>query len=239
MGILSFMGFWILMAMLVCAVATVVVALAIERPTAPQPASRHSDDALRWLAVVPAGTSAGQDHWASRLAGILPDSVVPEVIEAPGATLAELRPTAMDAIRTRPPDVLLVWSALDDVLAGVPLEEHEIALHGLLEELGERDVTAVVGNVPDLSRLPAAVGAGLPAEELRLLTERWNGAIGRLAHHHGALVVDLFDLPAPTRSAIAGAADQAAIADRFLPVLRQALVGARRRRLAASEAEPV
>jgi hypothetical protein len=239
------MGFWILMAMLVCAVVAVVVSLAIESPLRQRRVASRDDDAIRWLAVIHPDGSALPDTWAGRLADALPDSVESDVVEAPGATLAELRPTAMRAADERSPDVLLLWSALDDVLAGVRLEDHERELNGVLEDLDGAGVTTVVGNVPDLSRLPAATQAGLPADELRLLTERWNGTIGRLAHHHGALVADLFDLSptvgARNRSTTSGAAsdEQIAVADRFLPVLRQALVRARRRRLVAASEEPL
>lgn len=230
------MGFWIVMAMLACALAAVVVALAVERPESLTNERPRGHGAGRWLAVVADRPDHAGGEWAERLAALLPPTVDRDIVHAPGSTLTALRPSIREHIAARQPNVLVVWTALDDVLAGTGLDEYELALNDLLASLGPAGIVAVVGNVPDLARLPGAVTAGLPAQELRQLAGRWNAAIARLAHHHGALVADVSDL-APDRGAIVqpdsldhnGALDMttaAVVAERFLPVLRQALLDA-------------
>jgi hypothetical protein len=234
------MGYWILMAMMVCALAAVIIAVAIEH-TVPAGRRRPSrDGAIRWLAVVSDRQDDRTANWAEHLERAVPDSVQPTIVTVSGPTTADLRAPVAQAVAERNPDVVLLWTSFDDVLAGVPLNDHEIALDTLLAALGGAGATAVIGNVPDLSRLPGTDGAGLPTDELRLLADRWNASIARLVHHHGALIADLRDLvpsapgsewPIEIDARAAGpVATPATIADRFLPVLRQALVGARRRR---------
>src|SRR5687768_10092125 len=188
------MGFWILMAILACALAVVVVALAIDRPEAATNGRSRRQGAVRWLAVVADRPDQAGRGWAERLADLLPPTVEHHVVHAPGSTLTDVRSSIKDEVSARDPDVLLVWTAQDDVLAGTGLDDFELALNDLLAALADDGVLAVVGNVPDLSRLPGAASAGLPEPELRHLADRWNAAVVRLAHHHGALVADLSDL---------------------------------------------
>ena len=240
------MGFWLLMAMLACALVAIVVSLTLEPPPDGRWQLRRLEGTGRWLAVVPERRDRGGTGWADRLAGLMPPSVEPHIVPQPGATLAELAPAIREIVAQRAPDVLLVWTALDDVLAGVSLPEYELTLNTLLSDLDARGVTGVIGNVPDLARLPGAIGAGLAEPELRHLTDRWNGAIARLAHHHRALVADLRDLaPEPVlvanldadRAEGGDTATPAAIAERFLPLLQHALVETRSHRLASSATE--
>jgi hypothetical protein len=233
------MGFWILMAMLACALIAVVVALAIERSDTATKAPPRGDGSLRWLAVVAERSDSPSRDWAGQLADLLPPTVEPQIVHAPGPTLTALQPSIQVEVAARAPNVLLMWTALDDVLNGVSLSDYELTLGQILASLDDAGIAAVVGNVPDLTRLPGAVGAGLPEQELRDLTDRWNAAIARLAHHHGALVADLSELApilgtnarpaAIDLDGIQGSTTDDQVAGRFLPVLRHALVSARRR----------
>src|SRR5688572_29077404 len=102
------MGFWILMAMLGCAVAVVLVAIAIDRPRAATNARPPGHDAMRWLAVVADRPDRSGGGWAERLSALLPPTVEHHVVRVRGARLTDLRSTIRDEIAARTPNVLLV-----------------------------------------------------------------------------------------------------------------------------------
>jgi lysophospholipase L1-like esterase len=120
-----------------------------------------------------------------------------------GTALQEQLPPALAA----EPDLVTVWLAVNDVVALVPVATYERQL-GLLVAALRRDGAAevLVGNVPDLWRLPAyracVPGSGvtdvpclLPFVpdplEVRGLVEEYNAAIERVVAAEGARLVDL------------------------------------------------
>jgi lysophospholipase L1-like esterase len=91
-------------------------------------------------------------------------------------------PVALDSA----PDLVTVWLAVNDYGARVPLEPYRADLNTLLGELRAKTrATVLVGNVPDLSALPAA-----GRFDLRFV-DRWNAAIDEVVRQHGATLVDL------------------------------------------------
>ena len=93
-------------------------------------------------------------------------------------------PVALDA----DPDLVTVWLAVNDLNARVPLDRYAADLDTLLRSLREgTDATILVGNVPDLSTLPAAARMNLAP------VPRWNAAIEEVVARHGAQLVDLRD----------------------------------------------
>jgi lysophospholipase L1-like esterase len=107
------------------------------------------------------------------------------------------------------PTLATVWFNVDDMAAGVAVAEYESRLDrivGALRQAGTERV--LVANSPRLDHLPAylacrprvapsSVKCPLgdltlpPPEEVRALVDAYNAATSRVAHHHGAIVVDL------------------------------------------------
>ena len=91
-------------------------------------------------------------------------------------------PVALDSA----PDLVTVWLAVNDYAARAPLEPYLADLDTLLHELRSRTRAAVlVGNVPDLSVIPAAARF-----DLRFV-DRWNAGIDEVVRRHEATLVDL------------------------------------------------
>ena len=190
-------GYWLVMAMLVVAIACVVVAVAAELDGA---AKRRKPAGHRpvWVALGAsdaAGTGTpdpARDNWVARLATRLPPDVTVRNLGVSGSTLAQARAEQLPAALAASPDVATLWLAVNDLAAGVPLPVYERELAAVLEALVNAGARVVVGNVPDLSRLPGLADTPDEARMLRTTAEHWNAAIGRLAAAYGAEVVDLF-----------------------------------------------
>ena len=122
------------------------------------------------------------------------------------AALAAQLPSALAAR----PDVVTVWLAVNDAVAGVPLARYERQLTRLVRALrrgGRAEV--LVGNVPDLWRLPAyraclPASGGLPVDgvscqlpvvpsrsQVKATVAGFNAVIARVVRSQGAGLVDL------------------------------------------------
>ena len=101
--------------------------------------------------------------------------------------LDQVLPVALDL----QPTVVTVWLAVNDLVAGVPLEAYRADLATLLGALRrETRARVYVANVPDLTLLPAF--RDRPREALRQQVLRWNAAIAEVAAAHGVVLVDLY-----------------------------------------------
>ena len=130
-------------------------------------------DRESWVAVLHARLPAG-----SRLVNLgVSGSLLRQALD-------QQLPVALDA----DPDLVTVWLAVNDLNARVPLDRYSSDLDGLLKSLRERtSATILVGNVPDLSTLPAASRMNLAP------IPRWNAAIEETVARNGAQLVDLRD----------------------------------------------
>ncbi len=138
----------------------------------------------------------------------LPTSTVFVNTGIPGSTVAQaIREEAPAALDLRP-DLVSVWTNVNDIVAGVPAEEFERQLETLVSRLRRGGATRVlVANVPPLERLPAYLACGakpppggppcrvaarLPGPEVVVqVVEAYNRATARVAERQGAFVVDL------------------------------------------------
>jgi hypothetical protein len=240
-------GFWIVIGMLMLALVAVMAAIAAEDRGDDRQHRSPPIRPVRWLALEigrPATPNLGQD-WATLLAASIGASAEARIVSIDAERFADARAPALQAVDAWQPDTLAFWCAASDLLAGVSLTEHEPSLAEFLEALEARGVTAVLGNVPNLSRIGAPPFDEMPPAELAHLTERWNVAFQRLAANHHARVVDLTDVPAEVavddewcgRGVPDGpwAFAQAEVAERFLPVQR-AVIDQCRERLARDAA---
>ena len=129
--------------------------------------------------------------WAPRFAATLPAGTRLVNLGVPGLLLHRALqvdlPVAVDAH----PSLVTVWLAVDDLLAGVPLPRYRADLRTLLDTLRTRTRAPVlIGNLPDLTLVPAATGHLGAAP--RATIAAWNAAIAAEAQRAHATVVDLF-----------------------------------------------
>jgi lysophospholipase L1-like esterase len=125
-----------------------------------------------------------RDSWVAVLGRRLPQPTRTVNLGLPGI---QLRPPALDA----QPQLVTVWLVVNDVLAGVPLEQYQADLGLLLGRLraGTKAYVAV-GNIPNPpDSLPYL---GLPPAQRRALAETWNAAIAAAVREHEAILVDLY-----------------------------------------------
>jgi lysophospholipase L1-like esterase len=136
----------------------------------------------------------------------LPDSRLVNV-GVSGATVRGALDAQLPRALAAEPDVVTVWLVVNDIVAAVPVAAYERALQRLVHRLRRGGQTEVlVGNVPDLWRLPAyracLPGAGVtevpcllpfvPSEaEVRETVRDFNAAVRRVVRAEGARLVDL------------------------------------------------
>jgi lysophospholipase L1-like esterase len=166
----------------------------IAKTRAAEPA-RATDYTSTYVAIGASDTSGygvpdpATQGWVPQFAAMLPAGTRLVNLGVNGLTLHRaLRvdlPVALDAH----PDLVTVWLAVNDLLDGVPLAAYRADLHTLLSGLREAGARVLVGNLPDLSLVPAAA-ARLGADPAGTIAA-WNAAIAAEAQATGATVVDL------------------------------------------------
>jgi lysophospholipase L1-like esterase len=89
------------------------------------------------------------------------------------------------------PDLITIWLVVNDVIAGVPLDQYKANLHRMLRELREKTKAVIaIGNAP---YPPATLDPwGFPEIIKRTVAGRWNSVIAGAARTHGAILVDLY-----------------------------------------------
>ena len=142
---------------------------------------------------------------------VLHDSALPAAtyvnVGVSGGTVAGALTSQLPAALAAEPDVVTVWLAVNDLVAAVPVRAYERRLGRLVHRLrGGGSTEVLVGNVPDLWRLPAyrACQPGsqetgepcllpvVPSErEVRDQVRRFNAAVRRVVAAEGARLVDL------------------------------------------------
>lgn len=95
----------------------------------------------------------------------------------------------------RRPDVVTVWVGANDLPAGADVTEFEAELRQLMDTLrGWTDGPVVVGNIPDLTKMPA-FQSSRPTTITRERIDAFNAAIERQVRAHNAFLVDLHAEP--------------------------------------------
>ncbi|HUY98998.1 MAG TPA: GDSL-type esterase/lipase family protein [Thermomicrobiaceae bacterium] len=107
-----------------------------------------------------------------------------------GATLADVLSQEMPIAVDTHPDLVTLWSGVNDLRDGVSLETFGGQLDSLLGRLGGARTRVVVLDLPDLRLLPAFNGQDSAA--LDATVQRWNAVIAAAAARHGAVLVDLY-----------------------------------------------
>jgi lysophospholipase L1-like esterase len=134
-----------------------------------------------------------RDNWVAVLGRRLPQPAKVVNLGIPGIRLEEALQVELPPALDARPDLITVWLAVNDVLAGVPLERYFAALDRLLRELrAGTGAQLAVGNVPDAPSQSAYLGVSPSVRPA--LTADWNQAIATAAGAHGAILVDLYRL---------------------------------------------
>ncbi|MBI3966669.1 MAG: SGNH/GDSL hydrolase family protein [Chloroflexi bacterium] len=143
------------------------------------------------------GIGAANPHeqgWVARLHGRLPSGTRLVNLGVSGFTLAQAVEQSLPVAVAARPDVVTVWLAVNDLNARVSVEQYERDLDRLLGTLVDAGARRIlVGNVPDLTRVPVYRSESVSPEELSKEVARWNAAISRQVARHGAVLVDLHD----------------------------------------------
>ena len=111
--------------------------------------------------------------------------------------LAQEMPAALAAH----PTLVTVWLVGNDFRDCTPLAQYAADLDTLLAQLHDKTQAQVfVGNVPDMSLLPAfqrgrggACVAGRAPVQIRALVQQWNATINPIITRRGAALVDLYN----------------------------------------------
>ena len=199
------MGYWLLLAIVLCALIAVIMAFTMEEsedgsqahaPRRPSsPSSRQS-----WAALGSSGTAEGSDNepiasWASHLTTKLPSMAIGRDLTASHATVAAVRQDQLPAVMASPPQAVALWIGLDDLLRGTPIETFEEDLLSILARLSAAGSALVLGTIPNLMGQPDLAVTGLTDEQLDFHVTRWNASLTRLGSAFGAVVIDGFDEP--------------------------------------------
>ena len=130
------------------------------------------------------------DGWVPRFGAELGPNVRVVNLGVSGSTLGQALQEQLGPAVDAQPDVVTVWMAVNDLNAGVPLEQYAAQLDTLLGGLESTHARVLVGNVPDLSALAAY--HGLDAAQVTAEVNRWNVVIADTTARHGDTLVDLY-----------------------------------------------
>jgi len=131
-------------------------------------------------------TAPEQESWPAVLHRRLPAGSQLVNLGVSGSLLRQALDQQLPVALDSAPDLVTVWLAVNDYGARVPLEPYLADLDTLLGGLrAKARATVLVGNVPDLSALPAA-----GRFDLRFV-DRWNTGIEEVVRRHEATLVDL------------------------------------------------
>jgi len=132
-----------------------------------------------------------RNGWVPQFARLLGSSIHVHNLGSSGTLLRTARQDQLPVAIGDQPDLVTVWLAVNDLNAGVPLDQYRADLDGLLASLGSQTHAVVlVANVPDLTRVPQYRGQDPTA--LRTVVQQWNQAIADTTARRGAHLVDLY-----------------------------------------------
>ncbi len=136
----------------------------------------------------------GSQGYVPLLTKLLPKGSHTVNLGISGVHLHEALSEELPIALTTSPKLITIWLVANDFVAGVPYNGYMQDLDTLLNQLRTRTQARIVmGNLPDLTRLPAFASQNA-TQKAQMLTaiERWNTRIASIASHYHVAIVDLF-----------------------------------------------
>lgn len=128
------------------------------------------------------------EGWAPVLATALTGKADHVRLGFPGWTAKQIRANVLTKAVQAQPDLVVIWTGVNDMNAGVSVSAFETELDAILAALAKTEARVYVLNMPDVHRLPAfKAQSATIAPALPL----WRTAIQMTADRHGARVVAL------------------------------------------------
>jgi lysophospholipase L1-like esterase len=142
------------------------------------------------------GTSdPDRDNWPTSLSRQLRGTIHLVNLGVPGITLGRAATQEMPIAVDARPDVVVLWLAVNDFAANVPLSTYSAQLRSAIHTLRTQTSAHVyVANLPDLTAIPYLVRlAHGDQQALAARVADWNEAIAAACAREGATLVDLFN----------------------------------------------
>jgi acyl-CoA thioesterase I len=135
-----------------------------------------------------------RDSWPTSLSRQLRGTIHLVNLGVPGITLARAATQEMPIALDARPDVVVMWLAVNDFAANVPLASYSTQLRLAIHTLRTQTSAHVyVANLPDLTAIPYLVRlAHGDQQALAARVAGWNDAIAAACAQEGATLVDLF-----------------------------------------------
>lgn len=128
------------------------------------------------------------DGWATVLAKNLPGTTELTKLGFIGRLARDMRKAELPQAVAAKPDVIVLWTGVNDINAGVSVETFAVDLDVLLGGLAGTGARLFVVNLPDLDRLPFFKAQ---AAVYREVLPAWQDAMRLGAATHGGQVIDL------------------------------------------------
>ena len=138
-----------------------------------------------------------RDNWTAQLARRLPSGSRYVNLGHSGATLSDALALELPAALKARPTLVTVWLAVNDINALVSPDDYGVQLNHLLAALHRARARVYVGNVPDLTLVPAYIDAGVSAADVNQIVHMYNKVIADACARHGATLVDLYAASKP------------------------------------------
>ena len=191
-------GYWIVIAMIACAVTAVIVVSAADPFNQSDPVSTLPSSRPIIIAALGASDATGEgtrnperDNWVAQLAAQLPADVTVENFGVGGSWLATAYEVQVPEAVAIEPDIVVGWLVVNDLTQGETLADYLDVLDRALATLVRPGRIILLGNAPQLWNLPAFSGDPDDIQELEREVETWNLGLSQVAASHGAVIVDL------------------------------------------------
>jgi hypothetical protein len=189
------MGYWLVMAIVALAIVAVMIALGSEE-AGPTALERPKGKRFVWVALGSSGLSPGahedesQTSWVDLVRAALDQGAITYDFTQAGSTATEAQRNQLEAAVATGPDVVSLFIGPDDFRDAEDLNTFERRLWHILSTLRAAGATAVMPNLPALSKLPS-LAAEEDQESLAEELTSWNAAIARLVAAADGHLVDL------------------------------------------------
>jgi acyl-CoA thioesterase-1 len=136
-------------------------------------------------------TDPDKDAWVAKVFAQLPAGSTFVRLGVSGSTAEQAVQAQLPTAEKANGDLVTVWLAVNDFNSLMPLDRYKLALDKIIKGTSSHGERVFVGNVPDLSKLPAY--SSVPPAILVRRIEQWNDAIEEVVDRDHAVLVDLVE----------------------------------------------